>query len=72
MLDDPLKIIGVLLAVLLPAIAGHISFGRPGLIVGSLAGIALAFGVLRVLHTPIDERRPFDLMHTDEDHRRDR
>jgi hypothetical protein len=68
-MDDPLKILGVLLAVLLPALAGHMSFAMPGFVVGSLAGIALAFGVLRVLRTPIDERRPFDLVPSDDDHR---
>jgi hypothetical protein len=59
-MDDPLKITGVLLSVLLPAIAGLMSWGTRGFIAGSLAGITLAFGVLRAVRTPIDVGRPFD------------
>jgi hypothetical protein len=66
LIDDPQKIIGVLLSVLLPALAGHMSWGMRGFIAGSLAGIALGFGVLRAVQTPIDEGRPFDPMPLDD------
>jgi hypothetical protein len=64
---EPFKIFGILLAIVLPAIAGLVSFGKLGLIVGSLAGIALAIGVLRILQTSVDEGRPFDLTPWDGD-----
>jgi len=59
-MDTPLKVLGVLCAVLLPSLAGHMSFGMPGFIVGAAIGIALAFGVLRVVQTPVDEVMPSD------------
>ena len=69
-MDTPLKILGVLCAVLLPSLAGHMSFGMPGFIVGAAIGIALAFGVLRVLQAPVDEGKPFDVMPSDAEQRR--
>src|ERR1700680_834401 len=45
----PIQITGVVLVVLLLAIAGHASFGRPGLAIGLVIGIVLAFGVVRLL-----------------------
>jgi hypothetical protein len=49
---DPLKIIGVIIAFLLIAVAGDASFGRPGLVIGLLIGIAVAFGVVKLLRAP--------------------
>jgi hypothetical protein len=43
------KIIGVLSIVLLLALAGHASYGVPGLAIGLLIGIGLAFSVVGLL-----------------------
>ena len=48
---DPLKTVGVILVVLLIGIAGHVSFGRPGLAVGLLVGISLAVSLVQLLRT---------------------
>ena len=48
---DPLKTVGVILVVLVIAIAGHASFGIPGLFIGLLVGISVAFGLVQLLRT---------------------
>jgi hypothetical protein len=57
---DPLKIIGVVIAVLLLALAGHASLGMPGLVIGLLIGISIAISVVKLLCTPMNESRAFD------------
>jgi hypothetical protein len=47
----PLKIVGIVTAVVLLAIAGHASFGKLGLAIGLLVGIALAIGVVKLVRT---------------------
>jgi hypothetical protein len=59
---DLLKIIGVVIVVMLIALAGHASLGVPGLVIGLLIGIPLACGTLQLLRTPINENRAFDPM----------
>jgi hypothetical protein len=56
---DPLKIIGVVLLALLIAFAGS-SFGMPGLVIGLLIGISLAFCLVRLLRTRANKGRAFD------------
>ena len=57
---DPLKTVGVILVILLIAIAGHGSFGIPGLVIGLLIGISVAFGLVQLLRMPMNENRAFD------------
>ena len=57
---DPLKITGVVIAVLLLAIAGHASSGVPGLVIGLLIGTALALSVVGLLRIPTNEGHAFD------------
>ncbi|HEV2189705.1 MAG TPA: hypothetical protein VGR70_21020 [Stellaceae bacterium] len=57
---DPLKIIGVILVVLVIAIAGYASFGVPGLVIGLLIGLSIAFGLVNLLRNPMSEGRAFD------------
>jgi hypothetical protein len=63
---DPLKIIGVVITVVLLAMAGYASFGRPGLAIGLLIGIALAFSLVKLLRTPMIEGRAFDPVPSDD------
>jgi hypothetical protein len=57
---DPLKIIGVILIVLLIAFAGQVSLGIPGLVIGLLVGISLAFSLVHLLRTRMNKGRAFD------------
>jgi hypothetical protein len=58
---DPLKIVGVVIAALLFAIAGHSSFGMLGLAIGLFIGILVAFGVVKLVRAPtLDEDRAFE------------
>jgi hypothetical protein len=57
---DPLKMIGVILIVLLVAIAGQVSFGIPGLVFGLLIGISVAVGIVQLLRTRMAKGRTFD------------
>jgi len=57
---DPLKIVGIVIAVVVLAMAGHASFGKLGAAIGLLIGAVLAFGVVGLLRTPTNERGTFD------------
>jgi hypothetical protein len=57
--DSP-KIIGLVVAFLLLALAGHASWGLPGLAVGLLMGVALVFSVMRLASIPANNSGVFD------------
>jgi hypothetical protein len=64
---DPLKTFGIVVTVLLLAAAGHASFRGPGLAIGVLIGIALAFSVVKLLRMPnINQDRAFDPARADD------
>jgi hypothetical protein len=57
---DSRTIIGLVIAFLLLALAGHASWGVPGLAVGLLIGIVLVFSVMKLVLTPMINSRAFD------------
>jgi len=63
---DPLKIVGIVTAVVVLAIAGHVSFGKLGLGIGLLTGTILAFVVVGLLRTPINEDRVDPVQESDD------
>ena len=56
----PLKTVGVILVVLLFTLAGHASFGMPGLVIGLSISLVVAIGLVKLLRAPAGESRAFE------------